>query len=167
MEVWKEIDGYGNYNVSNFGNVKNIVTNKILKSTCNPGGYSMIGIRKDKKRTVTTIHRLVMNAFTENYNSKKCIDHKDGNRSNNNLKNLRWATHSENNSNKSVRPNTKCGAKGIIFEKRRNKYVARITINGKTIYLGQYDTIEEAMKVRMKKAQEVFGEFCHSSENNF
>ena len=43
--------------------------------------------------------------------------------------------------------------KGVTYDKSRNKWVARISINGKRIYLGRFDTIAEAEKAR-KEAEE-------------
>lgn len=66
----------------------------------------------------------------------KIIDHKDRVRSNNKIDNLRETTHHENLFN--------TNAKGYSYVKSTNKYLSSIRINNKHIYLGHYNTPEEA-----------------------
>ncbi len=71
------------------------------------------------------------------------IDHIDGNPSNNRLDNLRDVSHSINLQNrKSATRKNKTGFLGVV--KRKNKYAAHITINGKQVYLGLFETAEFA-----------------------
>ena len=102
MEIFKEIDGYnGVYQISNLGRVKSfakrISTHKtyerILKNNFN-GQYNFVELRNPTK--IMTIHRLVALAFILNPLTKKCVNHKDGNKLNNHVENLEWNTHSEN-----------------------------------------------------------------------
>ena len=62
-EVFVNITGYSNYQVSNFGNVKNINTQRILKGTKGSHGYLSIDLISGKKATTKTIHKMVDNAF--------------------------------------------------------------------------------------------------------
>lgn len=104
-EIWKDIVGYeGMYMVSNLGNVKSVA--RIVK--CNKGkremngvirtlrisnnGYPIVSIRK----SIYTIHRLLAIAFIPNPENKPVVNHKDGNKLNNNVNNLEWCTHSDN-----------------------------------------------------------------------
>ena len=59
-------------------------------------GYSYVGLSKNGKVSVKTIHRLVALAFIENILNKPFVCHKDGNPRNNNADNLYWGTRSEN-----------------------------------------------------------------------
>lgn len=108
MEVWKDIKGYENYKVSNFGNVigKKIKTNfgvgyKIYdERKINPWldkkGYNYIDISiyPNKKRFL--LHRLVAKHFLDNPNNYPQVNHKDGNKSNNHVDNLEWCTSKQN-----------------------------------------------------------------------
>jgi hypothetical protein len=99
-ERWKQVDGYENYEVSSFGKVRNKNTGRILKPACK-GGYMYVGLSLNGKIKTTGLHRLVALAFIENPENKPHVNHKDKNRSNNNIFNLEWCTAMENNIHKS------------------------------------------------------------------
>lgn len=100
-EIWKPVKGYeGCYEVSNFGNVKSLYSNKILKPikhtvTLNYTSLQ-IGLYKHKKQTNYIISRLVATAFCDNPKYKPCVNHVDFNPENNRADNLEWVTHKEN-----------------------------------------------------------------------
>ena len=99
-EIWKDIAGYENlYQVSNLGNVKTVKQNKILKQHISVHGYLRCRMRKNNKTKKFVVHRLVAKAFIPNPENKPCVDHIDTNKQNNNVKNLRWVTYSENMKN--------------------------------------------------------------------
>ena len=95
MEVWKKIEGFENYEVSNYGNVRNIKTNRVLKPD-DLRGYKKVLLYNNGFKKKFQIHRLVAICFIENKQNKPCVNHIDGNPSNNNVKNLEWCTYSEN-----------------------------------------------------------------------
>lgn len=96
-EIWKDIVGYEEiYQVSNFGNVKNIRTNKILKYGINDQNYEIVTLYKKTKKKNMRIHRLVAQAFIPNPDNLPQINHKDGNKHNNRVDNLEWCTGSNN-----------------------------------------------------------------------
>lgn len=101
--VWKSVnlEPYGEvYEVSNFGEVRNKLTGKVLKLFPNNHGYLRVRLVKDKKAFCTGIHRLVLMAFCPVDGMEGLeADHIDGDKSNNTLSNLRWVTHEENMSN--------------------------------------------------------------------
>ncbi len=70
-------------------------------------------------------------------NSKQQVDHQDGNTLNNSLDNLRVVTHQQNQWNRTT-------AKGYYFHKPSQKWLAKIRLNNKNIYLGLYETESEA-----------------------
>lgn len=102
VELWKTIKIKGEkipYKISSEGRVKSKITNKILKTTINEHGYEVVGLRvKPKKRVTKSVHRLVAKAFVENPDPEnyKEINHKDGNKLNNNMFNLEWTDRSGN-----------------------------------------------------------------------
>lgn len=100
-EIWKAIEGFeGLYEVSNIGNVRTLnykrtknVSN--LKQKTQDNRKRVILCKNGVPKTYL-VHRLVANAFIPNPEKKPCIDHIDGNPSNNNVENLRWCTQQEN-----------------------------------------------------------------------
>ena len=163
-EVFLPIDGYDNYFISNFGNIKNSKTNKIMKQSNHRQGYKRIGLTKNGKQIFFLIHRLVGNAFLENPDKKQMIDHIDENKANNNVKNLRWATRKENGCNRGKQKNNKSGFKGVAFNKPLNKYQAKIRINDKRKHIGYFETAEEASKAYEAKSKEIHGEFYYKNK---
>lgn len=108
FEIWKDIEGYENeYQISTFGRVKSLArkiiskdnviyrtTKEIIrKPIVSKRGYYTLGLRRDGTKN---IHRLLAKTFIPNPLNKKCINHIDGNKLNNNLGNLEWVTHEEN-----------------------------------------------------------------------
>lgn len=91
MEIWKEIDGFKGYMVSNFGNVKS--PNKTLGKFKNGRGYYRVALPDGK---LHFIHRLVAKAFIDNPNGYPIINHKDENKTNNRADNLEWCTYKYN-----------------------------------------------------------------------
>ena len=131
-----------------------------LKQYKTPNGYLSIRIKNKNYR----VHRLVGFAFIPNPENKPCIDHKDNNRMNNNVNNLRWATHTENNCNMNVPKKNKIGVKGVYWNENENLWEAKITHKNWNYHLGFHRTKEKAIEARQKMANELFGEFIHRSE---
>ena len=97
MEIWRDIHGYeGKYQVSNYGRIKSLYTNKLKKATIKNWGYKCVDLYLNGKRENKTIHRLVAMTFIPNPNGYKVINHIDGNKLNNNVNNLEWCTQSYN-----------------------------------------------------------------------
>ena len=150
-EIWKEIPGYENYQISNFGRRKK--GNKILKPLLFPNGYVNCAVWKNNKQKVYLMHRMVMELFHPDksdfksmpYEDRDKIDlnklevnHKDECVTNNHVDNLEWCT-SKYNANYGNR-NIKCR----LCNKRFFKPVEKYTLDGKL--LNVYDTISDAAK---------------------
>lgn len=101
MEVWKKIEGFENYSISSFGNVRNDTTNRLLCLSPNVEGYISVDLRRQNKRKIYKVHRLVALNFVPNFKNKPTVNHIDKNPSNNKIENLEWATYSEQNFHKS------------------------------------------------------------------
>lgn len=91
----------------------------------------------------------------------KAIDHIDRNRSNNRIENLREATATQNQGNRSLNKTNTSGYRGVGWHKKYCKWVARISINGKLKNLGQFSDIEDAKKAYCKAAMAHFGTFAN------
>lgn len=97
-EIWKPINGYPGYWISNFGRVKSFkqdkINGRILTPTKSTKGYLQLDIsvdgRKRQHRVHLSIHRLVAEAFIPNPNNLPQVNHKDENKENNCVDNLEW-----------------------------------------------------------------------------
>ena len=91
MEEWKEVPGYeGLYEVSNTGNVKSLIKNKIIKGFINRCGYRLVGLSKNGILKRFQVHRLVAQVFIPNPYNLPMVNHKDEDKSNNRVDNLEW-----------------------------------------------------------------------------
>lgn len=105
QEIWKSVFGWENYyEVSNYGRVRSLKRkvgnrtcgNRILIPQSSIWGYLRVGLCKDGKMILKTIHRIVAEAFLPNIENKPVVHHKNSIRTDNRLENLQWATVSEN-----------------------------------------------------------------------
>ena len=96
-EIWKIIEEYPIYDVSNFGNIRNNKTNYVMKLQKNYSGYMKISLKKEDKSYNCIVHRLVAKTFIPNPYNKPTVNHIDRDKTNNNVFNLEWATMSEQN----------------------------------------------------------------------
>lgn len=109
-ELWRDIPGYeGYYQVSNLGRIKSLprlVKSKnngvrktkeiLLKPQSDDEGYQSVGLHKENSQKDCRIHRLVAEAFIPNPENKPQVNHIDGVKYHNNVRNLEWVTNSEN-----------------------------------------------------------------------
>lgn len=127
-EVWKPINDYDGYQVSNYGRGKSFKKGKvkILKpALCM--GYLRVTLWKDNKPKPFRIHRLVAELFIPNPEGKPEVNHIDGNKFNNYVGNLEWATSSENQRH--------AVATGLQAQGEDN-YLAKLT-NEQVLYIRQ------------------------------
>lgn len=95
-EEWRPIKNYeGLYEVSSLGRIKSLRTGRLMSPAPDSDGYATVSLFKIKRKTYRW-HRLVLEAFVGNTEGKGQINHIDGNKLNNRLENLEWATPSEN-----------------------------------------------------------------------
>ena len=145
IEIWKDVIGYkGIYQVSSFGRIKSMKfkKEKILAAYLNSNGYFTLalwlyGERKDKK-----VHRLVAEAFLGK--SSLSVNHKDGNKTNNNIENLEYVTSRDNSIHCYNSKKTCSKYVGVCWYKPSSKWRSSIELNGKAKYLGSFDTELEA-----------------------
>lgn len=91
------------------------------------------------------------------------IDHINYICTDNGIMNLRKATHAENMRNRAAPKNSTTGAKGVSWQKSAGKYRARITADGKSEFLGLFDTVEAASQAYADAAKRFHGEFARTA----
>ena len=110
-EIWKDIKDYeGLYQVSNLGRVRSLDRDTVFKDGrtrhfygCirsagynSSTGYKSVTLNKNGKKHSRDVHRLVAETFIQNPNNLQCVDHINGNKTDNRAENLRWCTQREN-----------------------------------------------------------------------
>lgn len=107
---WRDLIGYEGYlQVSDSGLIRSVereiphrnnstrtMKSRIINSYPDPKGYLKVRTSVSKQKTSIKVHRAVAEAFIPNPDKKEQVDHIDGNKMNNNVSNLRWATNREN-----------------------------------------------------------------------
>lgn len=94
--MWKKIKDHPNYLVSVSGEVYSLITKRVLRqSLCNSGHLKVTIGRKVRPKTIM-VHRLVAKAFLLNSGDRSQVNHKNGDKLDNHVLNLEWATPSEN-----------------------------------------------------------------------
>ena len=144
---WYDIKGYeGLYQINKKGEIKSLkkkhrTYDTILKPKKTKDGYYEVTLYKNGKPEYLRVHRLVAINFIEKIEGKDVINHKDGNKINNNVNNLEWVTIQENKDhairtgleNFNGKNNPK--AKSIIQYDKKGNYIAK------------YETLRDAMKI--------------------
>lgn len=100
IETFKDIVGYeGYYEISNLGNVRSTSYKgtRILKPSITKRGYLNVILCVNQRKEHKLVHRLVAEAFLENPNNFKTVNHKDENKLNNTVENLEWLSQENNN----------------------------------------------------------------------
>ncbi len=132
LQTFTKIKGASDiYRVSNKGSFKTFhpryKTPRRLKPGIGNGYYTVCLLMPDGSRLTHYVHRILAIAFIPNPENKKCVNHIDGNKLNNELSNLEWVTHGENNSHaikiglkKSIHP-----ARGVIQMDLNGNEIAR------------------------------------------
>jgi hypothetical protein len=158
-EYFVNIKGFETYSVSNFGNVKDNRTGKLITQYLNlsAGGYYHLNLRNPSGYCGKSVHRLVGENLIPNPENLPEIDHIDRNRKNNCCSNLRWVSKSDNQINKLYSPTTNSPYKCIHFENLntpKSPYSSwRIIIKNKKLFFSKryktdIYTLEEVKKIR-------------------
>lgn len=165
-EEWKDIKGYeGIYQISNTGKIKSLNyrgngIERMLQPTKNKDGYLQIKLYKNKKYILKTIHKLVAENFIDI--PKLEVNHLNGIRDDNNVNNLEWCTHAENE-----RYSWK-----TLGKKRESKHKNKIKRNLKPIiqydekhnYIKMWESASQAGK-ELKIRQNKISECCTGKRN--
>lgn len=135
-EQWKAIaECNGEYQISDDGRVKSIKFGKerILKHSITPNGYFKVDLFIKGKPKSIKIHKLVALAFVKNLDNKPQVNHKDGNKLNNQVENLEWHTSKENINH--AWQNGLCETSRLATIERQSKPVIDITTSKKYVSL--------------------------------
>jgi hypothetical protein len=167
-EIWKDIIGYdGIYQISSLGNVKSlpreifncrrsyISKEKILKPSKDGWGYLKVVLYYNGSKKNFKIHQLVAMAFLNHKpdgTQNLVVDHINDVKTDNRVENLQIVTQRYNCCKTQGRYTSKF--KGVDWFKKRNKWRAAITINGKRKHLGLFNCEEEAAKAYQNKLKE-------------
>lgn len=95
-EIRSNINGFPDYYITSCGKVWSFKSNKFLSLKKHKYGYLYIDLYNENERSRFYVHRLVAQAYIPNPENKLQINHIDGNKKNNCVKNLEWNTPSEN-----------------------------------------------------------------------
>ena len=143
-EVWRQIEGYESYAVSNTGKVRG--PRRLLTGFVSKCGYQVISLSSKNNVIKKSVHRLVAEAFLENPDNKSVVDHINRNKSDNRVENLRWVTYNENNLN------TPCKTRemfGLRWHSRGSGYYEiRFGPKGNEKSYGTAITLEDAKQKR-------------------
>lgn len=132
-----------NYSISDTGEIRNDKTGKLLAQTIQQG-YCHVTLHINGKQLRRRVHRLVAEVFIPNVENKPYVNHKDGNRANNNVTNLEWVTPSEN---------TQHAVKTGLFHRNNTRAVNQYSLDGKLIF--SYPSITEASENTGSKANKI------------
>lgn len=128
MEIFKDIKGYPNYQISNKGRIWSKYQNRYKATAENNKGYLQVNLKAiNGKWKHELVHRLVALAFIDNPTGLPEVNHKDSNRQNNNVENLEWVSRKENIEKSSL------PQKIEVYDKQNN-------------LVGCYDSIRQACK---------------------
>ena len=150
-EIWRDIPNWeGLYQASILGDVRGVLTGKILAKSVNNNGYDRVCLSRDGNSRKYLVHILVSKTFMPNPDNKPCVDHINGDRRDNRVENLRWCTQKENCNYENTRRKMSIahsGEKALMFgkfgfEHNRSKSVCQLSMSG--LLVGVFGSMAEA-----------------------
>ena len=154
----KPIKNYERYYVSKLGHVFTIGRTSQLKEIApckTPKGYLKVWLYKNGKRKMFYIHRLVAQAFLDNPEAFPMVNHKDFDKTNNDVDNLEYCTARYNVICSAIAKKTSSEYLGVTWNKSVRKWQAQYQIGKKKIYIGCFDTQEEAHETYVNAIKEI------------
>ena len=123
MEEYREIKGFEDYQVSNYGNIKSLITNRILRPS-KTNNYYKVTLCKNGEIYFKRVNRLVAETFIPNPDNLPCVNHKDENKFNNHVDNLEWCDYQYNNNYGTKKERISAKMKGVPkSEEHRRKTI--------------------------------------------
>jgi hypothetical protein len=126
----------------------------------NKDGYWQVGIKQENKNKLYRVHRIIYYLYYEINIDSFQIDHINGDRSDNNIMNLRLVTNQENCWNKQKQKQHSSKYKGVSWDKKMNKWKAQICVNYKKMHLGFYDSEIKAAAIYNAAAIKHYSSFA-------
>jgi len=167
VEEWRDCVGFeGRYQVSNLGNVRSLDRvlsdgrkrkGQMMTTRIGTKGYVKVGLRDGAQQHTFNVHRLVALAFLDGFEEEKVVDHIDGDKTNNEVTNLRWVSQTVNLTNRK-NCDSLSGETGVEYRSDMAKskpWLARVKIKGKTHNLGYHAKKQEAVEARAKFIEEL------------
>lgn len=136
---------------------------QIIKDYCwylNDNGYLIASLPNSNKKI--RFHRLILSDEL-NKNEEQLVDHINHNKLDNRKQNLRLVNYQKNAMNMKIKTTNTSGVTGVIFDNNRQKWVASIMVDYKTIFLGRFPTFKEAFNARKKAEEKYFGEYSYNN----
>ena len=130
-EIWKEVEGYnGDYLISNLGKVKSLKHKnpKILIATIDSKGYYKVNLCKNNFVKTHRVHKLLADTFIPNPNNKPTINHINGIKTDNSLKNLEHISFSDNSLHAYKIGLSKVSIKEAIETRKKQIYSKKLDI---------------------------------------
>ena len=147
--MWKTIKENPLYEVSREGEVKRIDSGHTLTCFLFKNKYKYVTMSFGKKGSCKNllVHRLVAKAFIDNPEDKKCVNHIDGNRGNNEVSNLEWVTHKENSRHAVETGLIKIGKDSYLYGVRGSAHPCSKSNLGNTHAAGRTNSPETLKKM--------------------
>ena len=128
----------------------------------NGDGYLQVAISGRSERITISVARVIFTMHHGQIEIGMLIDHKDGNRLNNLIGNLRPATSSQNAQNQKLRSSNACGVKGVSWHKSAKAWEAKLGHNGKQHRIGLFATVQLAEQALVKYRTTLHGSFANN-----
>lgn len=174
-EIWKKIDGFENYEVSNLGNVRRIGKERFLSIFSLSKGYCGVQLCKDGKSRAKKVHRLVAKAFIPNPENFPQVNHKDCDKKNNKADNLEWCTNKYNAKHAQSHDRILRGEQVWLSKctDRSIKYIQDLINAGftirqiSTVYMVDFGTIQKIIKGKLYKHLGLMFHYNNKQEKRF
>jgi hypothetical protein len=127
MSEWVELADFPGYFVNRNGQVKGKLKGLLTPQESN--GYQYVRLSTNNVSNKKYVHRLIAQTFLTNSDNLPEVDHKDWNRSNNCVENLRWIAREGNCQSKRKQINNKSGVKGLYWSNSEDCWIAKRMIN--------------------------------------
>ena len=136
-EIFKEINDFEGYYVSNLGRVKSCKrkSETFIAIKDDRNGYLIVKLWKNNKQYSNKVHRLVAEAFIPNPNNLRDVNHKDENKYNNNVSNLEWLDHKDN---------INFGTHNERANKTKSKPILQLSLDG--VFINEFYSSYEAQR---------------------